>query len=200
MTHYYAVIDFECTCWNDKRARKWKHEIIEFPVVFMNSKTLEVDYEFRRYVLPTENSCLSDFCTDLTGISQDDLRYSNSLKYVIKEFEEFLEENDITDFTVCTDGPWDLMRFLAPETRRKQIPYPDWAIQYLDVRNQFARSFRFRNMQGMNVERMLSMVGLDFQGRPHSGLDDARNIARLLRKIVLKDRVVIQPNRYIAFG
>jgi len=122
------------------------------------------------------------------------------LKYVIKEFEEFLEENDITDFTVCTDGPWDLMRFLAPETRRKQIPYPDWAIQYLDVRNQFAKSFRFRNMQGMNVERMLSMVGLDFQGRPHSGLDDARNIARLLRKIVLKDRVLIQPNRYITFG
>ncbi|CAL1147066.1 unnamed protein product [Cladocopium goreaui] len=67
---YYAVLDFECTCDKGTTERKFRHEIIEFPVVFLNSETLEVDLEFHRYVRPTEKPQLTEFCIELTGIQQ----------------------------------------------------------------------------------------------------------------------------------
>ena len=36
----------------------------------------------------------------------------------------------------------------------------------------------------MTFEELLERLGLSFEGRPHSGIDDARNIAKLLVKMV----------------
>ena len=47
------------------------HEIIEFPVVFLNLATLEVDFIFHSFVRPVETFTLTDFCTNLTGITQE---------------------------------------------------------------------------------------------------------------------------------
>lgn len=43
---YYLVIDFEATCEKDARdgyVKDWPNEIIEFPVVVLNAKTLEIE-------------------------------------------------------------------------------------------------------------------------------------------------------------
>ena len=56
---YYLVLDFEATCEdNDK---KFVNEIIEFPTVVLNSKTLQAETEFHKYVLPTLNKTLPVF-------------------------------------------------------------------------------------------------------------------------------------------
>jgi 3'-5' exoribonuclease 1 len=192
MPHYYAVMDFECTCWDGNDRRRFNdHEIIEFPAVFMNSSTLEIEFEFRRFVRPTENPWLSDFCTDLTGITQFDVKYEDSLEQVLDEFDRFLYDNYIEDFTICTDGQWDIVKFLRPETLRKGIPFPDWACEWIDVRYQFGRTFRW-NARWLSVGKMLAAIGMDFEGRQHSGLDDAHNIARILRRIHIKERRRIQ--------
>lgn len=44
---YYLVIDFEATCERDSRdggyVKDYPNEIIEFPVVVLNAKTLEIE-------------------------------------------------------------------------------------------------------------------------------------------------------------
>jgi inhibitor of KinA sporulation pathway (predicted exonuclease) len=44
---YYLVIDFEATCEKDSRGggfiKEFPNEIIEFPVVVLNAKTLEIE-------------------------------------------------------------------------------------------------------------------------------------------------------------
>jgi 3'-5' exoribonuclease 1 len=185
-------MDYECTCWDDDRKMLNPHEIIEFPAVFMNSSTLEVEYEFRRYVRPTENECISKFCTQLTGITQEDVKYEDSLEIVLNDFKNFLLRHGLDDFTVCTDGHWDIVKFLRPETERKGIDFPEWAEEWIDVRYQFGRTFR-RNARWLSVPKMLSAIGMEFEGRQHSGLDDAHNIARILKKIHKKERRRIKP-------
>jgi ERI1 exoribonuclease 2 len=64
---YVIVIDFESTCWKDKKGAQ---EIIEFPAVLLDLESGEVVDEFQQYVQPQECPVLSDFCKDLTGISQ----------------------------------------------------------------------------------------------------------------------------------
>ena len=43
---------------------------------------------------------------------------------------------------------------------------------------------------------MLTLVGLEFEGQPHSGLDDAKNIARVLLRLIA-DRAFVRVNEKI---
>ncbi|KAK0153520.1 3'-5' exoribonuclease 1 [Merluccius polli] len=62
-------VDFEATCEEDNPA-EFHHEIIEFPMVLINTHTLEIEDTFQEYVRPEVNTQLSDFCVKLTGITQ----------------------------------------------------------------------------------------------------------------------------------
>jgi 3'-5' exoribonuclease 1 len=199
MVHYYAVLDFECTCWErmDEPDPSRQHEIIEFPVVFVNSTTLETDFEFHEFVRPTENPILSEFCIQLTGIRQSQVDDADDLQTVLKRLDDFLNSNKIDDLTICTDGPWDISKFIGPEATRKGIQIPSWALKWLDVRMKFQHVYRLESRLGL--EAMLGHIGLEFAGRPHSGIDDTRNIARIVRAIhVKKGKGVIRKNRRLA--
>lgn len=67
---YLFVLDFEATCWDKNSYSFGKNEIIEFPAVILDVKSGLVVDEFQKFVKPTENPILSDFCTSLTGIKQ----------------------------------------------------------------------------------------------------------------------------------
>lgn len=43
---------------------------VEFPAVLLNTSTGEIESEFHTYVQPQEHPVLSEFCTELTGITQ----------------------------------------------------------------------------------------------------------------------------------
>lgn len=67
--HYYCVIDFEATC-EKENPQDYKHEIIEFPAVLVDSTTLEVVDIFHYYCKPVLKPKLTEFCQELTGITQ----------------------------------------------------------------------------------------------------------------------------------
>eukprot|EP00118_Oscarella_pearsei_P017186 m.169456 g.169456 ORF g.169456 m.169456 type:complete len:72 (+) comp38997_c1_seq7:72-287(+) len=50
---YFLVLDFEATC--DNKIKIDPMEIIEFPVLLLNSKTLKIEDTFHSYVRPTVN-------------------------------------------------------------------------------------------------------------------------------------------------
>lgn len=202
MTHYYAIIDFECTCWENQESSKdpkYPHEIIEFPVVFLNSGSLQIEFEFHAYVKPVEQPILSSFCTELTGITQSIVDCAKPLGAVLNEFDQFLIENRITHFTTTSDGPWDFHRFLYPETNRKGLKYPKWGSKWLDIRQRFEKDFKLEKWVGVN--QMLAVIGLEFEGREHSGIDDARNIANIVsachKRSISSCGSKMRPNRCI---
>lgn len=80
-------------------------------------------------------------------------------------------------FAIATDGPWDFEKFLSLQCNHSDITYPYWATRYIDVRKMFAFWFGVRRC---SIDNMLAQLNLEFEGKPHSGLDDARNIARIL--------------------
>jgi len=85
-----------------------------------------------------------------------------------------------------------------------KIPIPDWmAGDVLDVRAAvmaYASSKKPSPGPGirtLNIPAQLSILGLaPFIGRPHSGIDDTRNIARILTQLALEG-VRLQPNTAI---
>ena len=52
-------------------------------------------------------------------------------------------------------------------------------------------------MRSGNLSGMLDHLGLVFEGREHSGIDDTRNIARVLSQII-RDGGILKYNRFIS--
>ena len=44
--------------------------------------------------------------------------------------------------------------------------------------------FELRTKRGLGMVRMLNMLGLRLVGRHHSGIDDCRNIARIVQRMI----------------
>merc|ERR1739838_480809 len=195
----YVVIDYEATCEGDKPI-DYRHEIIEFPAVIVNSKSRKIVSEFHSYVRPVINPKLSDFCTSLTGITQDNVNFAPEFSEVLSKFELWLLENNLTfedsrsqSFAVVTDGPWDMGRFLVKQTNQSNMLFPKWALRWINIRKTYSNFYKTKRL---NLSDMLDNLDMKFEGRPHCGKDDARNIARIAVQL-LKDGCNLRYNERI---
>lgn len=76
---------------------------------------------------------------------------------------------------------WDLGVCLQYECRRKQLRKPDILNGWIDLRATYKLFYR-RRPKGLNGA--LQDLGIEFSGREHSGLDDARNTAHLAWRMI----------------
>ncbi|KAF9276614.1 3'-5' exoribonuclease 1 [Linnemannia elongata] len=105
---YYLCFDVEATCELGFRF-EFPSEVIEFPVVLLDGSTLEIVDEFHSYVRPIHRPILSDFCKELTGISQETVDNAPTFVEVLARFEDWLTshriilpDHDITASTTIT--------------------------------------------------------------------------------------------------
>ncbi|VDO12275.1 unnamed protein product [Rodentolepis nana] len=180
--------------------KNWHNILVEFPVVLIKAQTGEIVDEFHKYVRPTENPILSNFCKKLTGISQERVDCSSDLQQVLKEFEQWLrtKKNELNCtfkvdcqnsavFVTWTD--WDIRTCLWNECQRKHLSLPVDLLTRIDLKAVFKQWHASKNphtkgeFQG-RLQDAITAAGLSFRGRPHSGIDDARNTAALLYRII----------------
>ncbi|KDP40557.1 hypothetical protein JCGZ_24556 [Jatropha curcas] len=174
---YFVVIDFEVTC--DKEKNPHPQEIIEFPSVIVSSVTGQPEAYFQTYVRPTCNQLLSDFCKDLTGIQQIQVDRGVTLTEALLRHDKWLENRGIknTNFAVVTWSNWDCQVMLESECRFKKIRKPPYFNRWINLKVPFREIF---GGVRCNLKEAVEMAGLAWEGRPHCGLDDAKNTARLL--------------------
>ena len=179
---YVLILDFEATCWDKDDTSKNKgtvQEIIEFPVLAIDVKKLEVAYKFHHYIKPTENPILSKFCTELTGIEQNTVDKGILLTEALSKLDDFMKETNIikSNFIIATCGDQDLKQCLREEAKYKKITLPDYLKKWINIKfcfNQYAKNDIKQGMVGM-----LNYLGLQLEGRHHSGIDDCHNISRI---------------------
>uniref|UniRef100_A0A8C4SLH6 ERI1 exoribonuclease 2 n=1 Tax=Erpetoichthys calabaricus TaxID=27687 RepID=A0A8C4SLH6_ERPCA len=192
---YLIVIDFESTCWREKNHHN--QEIIEFPAVLMNATSGQIESEFQTYVQPQEHPILSEFCTELTGIKQNQVEAGVPLRICLSQFSRWLQDlqreknivfpNQSTlsaadkPCAFITWSDWDLGVCLQYECKRKQLRKPEVLNSWIDLRATY-KQFYNRKPKGLNGA--LQDLGIEFSGREHSGLDDARNTAYLAWRMI----------------
>ena len=87
LTHL-MVLDFEANAIEDEKLDL--QEIIEFPVVIVDIKERKIVDIFHRYIKPTVMATLTEFCTKLTGITQETVNKGITLEEALKELTEFI--------------------------------------------------------------------------------------------------------------
>ena len=168
----------------------------EFPAVLINLKTGKIEAEFHKYTMPIESPRLSAFCIQLTGITQKTVDAGIPLQTALIMFQEWLrkelrsrnlslpktnKDNKLGNCAFITWTDWDFGICLAKECQRKRLRKPSFFNQWIDLRAIYVEWYKYRPL---NFADSLRNVGLSFEGRPHSGLADAKNLASLTYKMM----------------
>lgn len=187
MEYYLCILDFEATCWEGS-VNADEMEIIEFPSVLYKvdetNNQVEFISEFSKYVKPTINPKLSKFCTELTGITQNVVDDKDTINIVYKQHINWLHENVPYDkpLIIATCGAWDLNTQLPREIRNKKLHPHSYYSKFINVKTEFQTCLNGQHPKGMMG--MLQFLNITPEGRHHSGIDDTRNIAKIMLKLI----------------
>ena len=182
MAQYICVLDFEATCWDGSD----NHEIIEFPSVMLKwegQKVTEVG-RIQNYVKPLTNPTVSAYCENLTGISQETVDQVIDLKDAIKAHSKWMADiAPHSQITIVTCGNWDLKTMLPMDMKNIKIKPEHVYTQWVNIKDLFKH---ITLSKPKPLSGMLSHFKMEFEGSPHSGIDDSHNIARIFMELVNK--------------
>ena len=188
MEYYVCILDFEATCWSEKENTRNDNirEIIEFPSILYkvdSEKNVQFVSEFQKYVKPVLNPILSKFCTELTKITQETVNKADTFKTVYKQhfqwIQEYVQNGEKLIFYTC--GIWDLEIMLPIETKRYNLKLYHHYTKYLDLKNEFQNHYK---VHAGGMTNMMKTLSIQHTGILHSGIDDCRNLAKVLIQMI----------------
>lgn len=179
---YVFVLDFEATCDTEEQMKRNEMEVIEFPTVVYDVEKREVVDEFHRYVKATRHR-VSPFCTELTGITQEVSDAGGTFQEVLAEHEQWMQRylEEGAPFLYATCGDWDLRHMLPMQCKQEGLRRPAYFDRFMNVKRPFA-ALTGKKAKGM--AGMLRDLRIPLEGRHHSGIDDTRNIVKIVDAIV----------------
>ena len=170
----YLIIDLECTCWDKTDADRDEHETIEIGAVLLDEKFKKMKQK-DIFVQPHFNKELSQYCIDLTGITQERLdKEAIPFKDAIELLKGLIDE----DTLFCSWGDFDKNQLLR-ECDAWRLSYP-FSSDHLNIKREFAEKL---NRKRCGLQKACRLMNLRFNGSPHSGIDDANMIAEVFRML-----------------
>lgn len=172
---HWLIIDLEATT----EEGGWPledMEIIEIGASLVAPDGRELEH-FQRFVRPLRRPVLTAFCRELTHISQAQVDGAPPLGQVWPQFERWLEPHLPHLAGWGSWGDYD-QRQLRLEWQRHSLCSCLQDIPHHNLKQSFADSRQLKRAVGL--QGALQLIGLQFQGRQHRALEDARNTARLL--------------------
>lgn len=167
-------MDLEATCDDRGAVPKQEMEIIEIGAVLVEPREFAVLSEYQSFVRPQRHPRLTVFCRGLTTISQAEVDAAPLFPQVIAAFKAWMYEHGATVF--CSWGEYDRKQ-MELDCALHRVPYP-MPGRHLNVKALFSETRGMKKRLGM--AEALQHAGLELTGTHHRGIDDARNIARLL--------------------
>ncbi|MFO7904156.1 MAG: exonuclease domain-containing protein [Planctomycetota bacterium] len=177
---YYLVIDLEATCCDSETVPQGETEIIEIGAVMADARSLQPVDEFGAFVRPVRHPILTEFCSQLTSITQQQVDGAMGFPDVLVGLIQWAAA--YPNHLFSSWGEYDRKQ-LARDCSFHRVRYP--FEDHLNVKRCFAKAMGLRKPDGMAPA--LRRVGLPLQGTHHRGIDDARNIVRLLPYILAHD-------------
>lgn len=170
--------DVEMTCWGEPPPLGMEQEIIEIGVVIMDLGTLEITQERSYFVRPRRWE-ISHKCTQLTGISTDDIRTARPFPEVLTAITQgFAPSKGLC----CTWGNDAVLIAKACQSYGLKSPLRN----LVDLALVYKQLFLLKDPVGLR--RAIEMLELNFLGEQHTAMADARNTARVHAALIRRMR------------
>ena len=182
------VVDVECTCWETREEQNGSpNEIIEIGMCGLSVQTGEIVHP-KSFVVKPRFTEVSPFCTQLTGWTQEEidagLDIEDALENIKKELP--IKKDDI--WFSCGEFDRKKLTGTAPgslfwlyKIQRWDNPF-DLLRTHFNIKTLFA--LKHKLFKEKDMAQMLQHLGLPLEGTHHRGLDDALNIAKIVREVL----------------
>ncbi len=182
--NYYLVLDLEATCCDQGTIYREQMEIIEIGAVMVEPKNLTIIDEFQTFIKPVRHPIITQFCKSLTSISQTQVDLAPTYPEAIALLKKWL--SGYSNGVFGSWGDYDRKQFQQDSNFHK-VPFPI-AYPHVNLKQLFTETQGLPKRYGM--AKALQIVGLPLEGTHHRGIDDARNIAKLLPYILGQKKLV----------
>ncbi|KAE9620778.1 putative ribonuclease H-like domain-containing protein [Lupinus albus] len=176
-----------------------KVEILEFPVLMISAKTMQVEDIFHRFVRPTKMSeqRINEYIEGKYGkFGVDRVWHDTAISFqeVIQQFEAWLMQHQLwmggelnrAAFVTC--GNWDLKTKVPQQCEVSKMKLPPYFMEWINLKDVYL-NFYSRRATGMTT--MMRELQIPMHGSHHLGIDDTKNIARVLQHMLV-DGALIQ--------
>jgi inhibitor of KinA sporulation pathway (predicted exonuclease) len=173
------VLDLEATCWAEPNIL-FKSEIIEIGAVKVDLKTNQIVDTFDALIRPTINPELSDYCTNLTGISTDMVRGSEYFWQVYPKFVRWAGSKQ--KGLIGAWGDYD-KRALERDVNSHNL---DWELteRYLNISHFYLLK---KGGKKRGLLKAATESGITFDGPQHRALSDALVAAKIFLTLLSSD-------------
>ena len=184
------IIHFHATCWKKNKKKKRPHaEIIEIGAV-ATGKNLQKIGKFTAVIRPVIEPVLSDYCKELTGLSQTDVENGMDFNRAIDLFYQWIiQYKSSEDPTLYTWGDYDI--FLLKKSLRKHKSKNKEFVNIIQKNGLINLQEKFMAFTALpssscNLAKALQIIGKNYSGTRHRSIDDAVNMIKLY-KYLYKD-------------
>eukprot|EP01084_Bolivina_argentea_P308139 532735_1 len=197
---YLVVLDFENTF--DEHTKPFVGtELIEWPAIIIDIEK-EIIYDspkdyFHYYIKPKINPKLSKLCIETCGITQSMVDNGISIEYALDLWNKWCYNNDLLPdiktglpkACIVTCGDWDLQTMWTHQFKICSFGYYENAMlfhSWINIKKIFKYMFHQKKFMGMM--RMLNYLNIKHEGKHHSGIDDVKNICKIVIMLYNKDK------------
>jgi len=174
MSDLIAVCDLEATCWEDGESQTIDQmEVIEIGCVLADFEGTAID-EFECFVRPVQNPILTEFCTKLTTIRQEDVENAPSFCDAMRALDSWMGGRSIC---WASWGRFDYKLLVNQQTRYGE-EFQILSVPHFNIKDAWRRTTK--RSRNTDLYQALAFHGLEFEGVPHRALTDARNTAKLI--------------------
>jgi len=176
---FWICLDFEWTCdeGEERQVHSDEGEIIEFSFVVYDAKAKKMAVQGQHYCKNVRTP-ITEFCTNLTGISEAALREAGSLKDALGAFEKALDAVGATGKSCCAvaHGSADLELVLPSNCKALGLEMPRVLRRYVDLREATQSHLAARGITGVrasSLKQICDALSVQMIGEEHCGLDDS---------------------------
>lgn len=173
ITDKIIIIDLEATCWQGQIPDGEVNEIIEIGLSVLDTVS-GVITQNQGILIQPNYSKVSPFCTELTTITAE-LLHKEGISFE-QAIAQLIAEYQPESYTWASYGAYDL-NMLQKQCSKFGMPYP-MGKDHINVKTLFAATKGLSKPTGMNGA--LHILGIPLEGTHHRGVDDAKNIAKIL--------------------
>ncbi|HEX6353006.1 3'-5' exonuclease [Actinophytocola sp.] len=166
------VVDVEATCWEGQSPPGQVSEIIEIGLTVVDLDQRSRLAKHRILVRP-QRSRVSAFCTELTGLTQEEVDEGVTFAEACKILAR---DHNTKTVPWASWGDYDRNQFTR-QCRHTGTEYP-FSGNHTNAKLRFTEALDLRKRPGM--AQALELAGLKLEGRHHRGDDDSWNIAALV--------------------
>ena len=170
------IIDLEATCTDKNEFPRYESEIIEIGAVLVNINN-EIIGKFSSFVRPVRNPILTDFCVELTTITQDEVNAAKTFPEVMEEFKKWMDKQG--EFIFCSWGNYDKNQFRRCSEYHGIENYMD-KHEHTNIKKAFAKT---NNVKPCGLSKAMNISKIPLEGTLHRGIDDAINMAKIMHLI-----------------